>query len=202
MLYVVLFDVISVIMASRYNDDNFSVKVELHMKDSLKNKYGVSAKNFDESWDHLQENSKCCGALIYSEWFQSAWADKINTTIRSNAFPLPLSCHYENVPHGSCFAVTGTPKQLPTTYLLLDDFKIVHICDPYLIFNGTVDYIYASSCSSIYTTKLREEMRATMGIAIGITATDFAAVITLFSVAVKLPFQQRVNIYNHAGGRN
>ena len=196
MLYIMLFDVIAVIMVSKYTDEGFPSTIQLNLQLSLKDNYGVSSKDFQENWDHLQTTSKCCGATSFKEWFQSAWADEINATAPAGVHALPLSCHYENLPYGSCLAISGVPQQPPTTYLLLDQYVITFVCDRVAQFQGTLDYIYGQPCAQFYISQLAEEMRATMVITITMTATDFVIILTLASVTFKLPFRRRVHVYD------
>ena len=196
MINILLFDIISVVMVSKYTEESFPSNIQLNLRSSLLDKYGVSSADFENSWDDLQRESKCCGATGFTEWFSSAWAVKINATSPSSGYALPLSCHYENLRQGLCSAVAGTPLQLPTTYLLMNHFTFTTFCDLTALYEGRLDYIYDQPCSHLYTNQLSEEMRATSAIAIAITATDFLLIVTLVSVALKLPFQQRVDIYD------
>ena len=196
MIYIVLFGAIAVAMVSSFADENFPLNVETNMRSSLKDRYGVRNQDYRKHWDHLQLNSKCCGVTSYTDWFTSTWADEVYATSPSNFSALPLSCRYENLPQGSCMAIEGYPQLVSDSFLLLDQFSRTSFCNTFAQDQGTLDYIYADSCSQLYTSQLREEMRATMVIVIIFAVTDFVIILVLVSVAYKLPFRRRVHVYD------
>ena len=196
MLYIVLFDVIAVIMVSKYTDEGFSSSVENNLLLSLKEKYGVSSIDFEIHWNDLQESAQCCGVTSYADWFGSAWADEVNATTPASVYALPLSCRYDNLPQGSCYAISGVPHHPRYSPLLLRHYRITYACDQEAQTTGELDYIYAYPCAPIYIILLSEDMRATMVIAIAISVLDFVLILALASIAFKLPFQRRVHIYD------
>ncbi|XP_076825208.1 CD151 antigen-like [Clavelina lepadiformis] len=190
LLYISVFDVIAAIMFSHFTHKDFESDVKSGLNETLSERYSSwnsKGSAYKAEWDRLQTDNLCCGALNFTDWFGSKWAEGIPR--KDNESIVPVSCRHRFSSSGTCHAVRVAPRRRHRDYIALIDFEIVTWCNV-----DDAVYIHADPCSQVYFLLLLNALKSAMWTTIALLAMDFALIAGLAKISRSLPRRQQVHI--------
>jgi len=189
-------DIAAVIVIGNVHKSNFRSLIYEGMLNVLMEGYGLDSKEkITSDWNKLQSDLSCCGALDYTEWFDTTWslAVKVGHNHENTSGIFPASCLANPLRYieEDCNIVRGFVTAKEPLYTALRNLTMVRKRDQILL-EPEYSYINQAACAPVLHTQLQTDMGITFIISIIGILFEVSLIAVLFKLASRLPHQQRV----------